>query len=71
MHQEDEGGGNPLSWGRGQGEGPSPWHAEEAARRTNTRPGKSHGFQAFRIPQVALYHALWNLREPKSAHEFF
>jgi hypothetical protein len=71
MYQEDEGRRNPLSWGRGQGEGPFLWHAEEADRRINTRSGKTYGSQAFKMLQVAFYHTLGNLPEQEPTHEFF
>jgi transposase len=32
---------------------------------------KSYGFRTFRITELALYHALGKLPEPKLAHEFF
>jgi transposase len=32
---------------------------------------KSYGFRTFRITELALYHALGKLPEPKLTHEFF
>jgi len=32
---------------------------------------KSYGFRTFRITEIALYHALGKLPEPKVAHRFF
>ena len=32
---------------------------------------KSYGFRTFRITEIALYHALGKLPEPKLAHEFY
>jgi hypothetical protein len=32
---------------------------------------KAYGFRTFRIAEIALYHALGNLPEPKLAHRFY
>ena len=32
---------------------------------------KAYGFRTFRIAEIALYHALANLPEPKLAHTFY
>jgi transposase len=32
---------------------------------------KAYGFRTFRIAEIALYHALGNLPEPKLAHTFY
>ena len=70
MYQEDEGRRNSLSWGRGQGEGPFPWHPKDTDRRTETRHWKTYGFGALIVLRVGLCHTLGNPPEPKSTHEF-
>jgi transposase len=32
---------------------------------------KAYGFRTFRIAEIALYHCLGNLPEPKVAHTFY
>src|SRR5438045_2663405 len=32
---------------------------------------KSYGFRTFRVLELALYHSLGNLPEPKTTHDFF
>jgi hypothetical protein len=60
-----------LSWGRGKGEGPFPWHGGGTEQRSKTGPKKTHGFQTFKMLQVALYHALGDLPESEFTHEVF
>ena len=61
---------NSLSRGRGKGEGSFPWR-REIEQQSEMGPGKAQGFRTFQVLQVALYHTLGNLPEPRSAHEFF
>jgi len=60
-----------LSRGRGKGEGPFSRHGGGTEQRSETGPGKTYGFQTFKMLQVALYHALGNLPESEFTHEFF
>jgi hypothetical protein len=32
---------------------------------------KSYGFRTSHVTETALYHALWQLPEPESAHKVF
>ena len=43
--------------------------AEETSRKVTMR--KSYGFRTYRVLELALYHSLGKLPEPKSAHDFF
>jgi hypothetical protein len=46
-------------------------HGGETDRQTETRPGETHGFRTFKMPQVGLCHTPRNPPEPKSAEDFF
>ena len=46
----------PSPGGEGRVRGSFPWHGVETDRQTESRPGKAHGFRAFKEPQVRLYH---------------
>jgi len=61
----------PSPGGRGKGEGPFPRHRGGTEQRSETGPGKTYGFQTFKMLQVALYHALGNLPESEFTHESF